>query len=60
MALLIEDRVRFSDEHKQLLTAQIVLTGKLAELADAQKHTDERLNTLITVADGVIRRLPFE
>jgi hypothetical protein len=33
MALLIEDHVRFSDEHKQLLTAQILLTDRVAKLA---------------------------
>ena len=29
MALLIEDHVRFSDEHKQLLTSQILLTDRV-------------------------------
>ena len=58
MALLIEDHVQFGEEHKHLLTAQVLLTGKMAELAEAQKHTDERLNTLITIVDGVIRKRP--
>jgi hypothetical protein len=53
MALLIEDHVRFSDEHKQLLTAQVVLTDRLdrfiKETTEAGKHTDERLNALITI-----------
>ena len=30
MALLIDDHVKFQEEHKQLLTAQVVLTGRLA------------------------------
>jgi hypothetical protein len=54
MPLLIEDHVRFSEEHKQLLTSQVLLTDhvdKLAitvqELAAAQRHTDDRLNALI-------------
>jgi hypothetical protein len=58
MALLIEDHVQFREEHKHLLTAQVLLTGKMAELAEAQKHTDERLNALITIVDGVIRKRP--
>jgi hypothetical protein len=64
MALLIEDH-QFREEHKQLLTAQVLLTGKMAELTEAQKqlteaqkHTDERLNALITIVDGVIRKRP--
>jgi hypothetical protein len=62
MALLIEDHVRFDDEHKRLLAAQVVLTDRLdrfiKETAEAGKHTDERLNALITIVDGVIRRRP--
>jgi len=30
----------------------------LVAVAEAQRHTDERLNALITVVDGVVRRLP--
>jgi hypothetical protein len=69
MALLIEDHVRFSDEHKQLLTAQILLTDRVAKLAGtldtaikelsaSQRHTDERLNALIAVVDDQVRRRP--
>ena len=100
MELLIDDHLKFSDEHKRLLTAQIVLTdrtdkltgtmdqlasttdelagkmdeltgkmdeltgkmdklaGTMQELAEAQRHTDERLNALISVVDGLIRKPP--
>ena len=69
MALLIEDHVQFREEHKHLLTAQVVLTDRLdrfikeageahKQLTEAQKHTDERLNALITIVDGVIRKRP--
>jgi len=72
MALLIEDHVRFSDEHKQLLTSQILLTdrvdklglrldttiGAIQDLTAAQRHTDERLNALIAVVDDLVRRPP--
>lgn len=69
MALLIEDHVRFSDEHKQLLTAQVLLTDRvdklagtldtaIKELSASQRHTDDRLNALISVVDDLIRRRP--
>jgi hypothetical protein len=62
MALLIEDQVQFREEHKQLLTAQVVLTDRLDRFiqatAEAQKHTGERLNALITVVDGIVRKRP--
>jgi len=62
----------FRDEHKRLLTAQILLvdrmnelTGridKLAEtvedLAEAHKGSEERLNALILTVDDLIRRPP--
>jgi hypothetical protein len=53
--LLITDHLTFADEHKKLLTAQVVLTDKVRELMEAQKHTDERLNALISVVDDLIR-----
>jgi len=63
MELLIDDRLKFSDEHKLLLKAQVVLTDrvdKLAltvrELTGAQKRNDDRLNALIHVVDDWIRR----
>jgi cell division septum initiation protein DivIVA len=34
MALLIDDHVQFQQEHKQLLTAQVVLTDRLDRLTD--------------------------
>jgi len=72
MALLIEDHVRFDDEHKRLLTAQVVLTDRVAKLAitmdtaviaikdltAAQRHTDDRLNALISVVDDIVRHRP--
>ena len=71
MAMLIEDHVQFREEHKKLLTAQVVLTDrldrfitatdqKIRDLAEAGKHTDERLNALITIVDGIVRNRPQE
>lgn len=62
MEMLITDHVKFSDEHKQLLTAQVVLTDRMdrltitmQELAEAQKHTDELMSVLVHMTDGFIR-----
>ena len=48
----------FAQEHQLLLKAQVLLTDRVDELREAQKHTDERLNALIGVVDGVVRRRP--
>jgi hypothetical protein len=37
MDLLITDHLTFTDEHKQLLTAQVILAGNMQELQAAQK-----------------------
>ena len=72
MQLLIDDHLKFSDEHNRLLTAQIVLgdrMDKLAqtmqelaqsqkELAEQQKHTDGRMDALIAVVNGLIHKPP--
>ena len=83
LELLISDHVQFREEHKALLTAQVLVTDKVEKLSDKvdklsdelkalAKHTDERfaevaqrflatderLNALITVVDGIIRRPP--
>ena len=65
MGLLIDGHLKFQEEHKQLLTAQVVLTDRLDRLAqtvkeitEAQKHTDERLNALIAVVDDIVRKRP--
>jgi hypothetical protein len=42
MQLRIDDHLKFDDENKRLLTAQILLT-------DAQKRTDERMDRLAAV-----------
>jgi len=62
MGLLIEDHVKFQEEHKLLLTAQVVLTDRLTktvkDLAEAQKSTDERLNALINIVDDIVPKRP--
>lgn len=70
MQLLIDDHLKFTDEHNRLLTAQILLTEsqKVSEglvqelfratkkLAEQQERTDARMDALIAVVDGVIRK----
>ena len=56
MELLIEDHLKFSDEHWKLLTSQVLLTDRMQELAEAQKHTDERMGVLIGMMDDLIRK----
>lgn len=60
----------FQEEHKRLLTAQVVLTDRMDKLtqridklaervdrfAELGAHTDERLNALIRVVGGIVRR----
>jgi ABC-type transporter Mla subunit MlaD len=65
MELLIDDHLKFSDEHKRLLTAQVLqdnridkLVESLKELAEAQADTRERLDTLLLTVDDLIRRPP--
>jgi hypothetical protein len=72
MQLLIDDHLKFSDEHNRLLTAQVILTEAQTvterrvqelfvatkELAEQQKHTDARMDALIAVVDGLIPKRP--
>lgn len=58
MELLVNEHIDFQREHRQLLTAQVVLTERVEQLREAQKHTDERLNALITIVDNLIRNPP--
>ena len=53
MQLLIDDHLKFTDEHNKLLRAQVVLTDRVdkltvtvQELAALQKRTDEKLLAL--------------
>ena len=58
LELLIDDHVQFREEHKQLLTAQVVLTDRLDRFiqatAEAQKHTDEKIAELADKLNGLI------
>lgn len=77
--VLVNAHIDFAQEHRQLLTAQVVLTDRidrlaqevdrltgrvdkiasqLSEVVEAQKHTDERLNALISTVDDIVRKPP--
>ena len=65
MDLRITDHLTFADEHRKLLTAQVLLTDRvdklavsIQELRESEKHTDARLNALIAVVDDLIRNRP--
>jgi chromosome segregation ATPase len=76
LELVIQDhlalRDEFRDEHRQLLTAQVVLTDRVDKLtqrmdkgaermdrlAETSQRADERMDALIAVVDGIVRRQP--
>lgn len=72
LELLVDDHVQFREEHKLLLTAQVLLTEAQKRTEEAQKRTDEKLaklavtvdevagklNALIEVVDGIVRHPP--
>ncbi len=48
----------FEREHKDLLTAQVVLTGHMDQLSVTMAEVTYKLNGLIGVMDDFIRRRP--
>jgi predicted transcriptional regulator len=63
--VLLNRHLEFEQEHKQLLTAQVVLTDRLDRLtarvdriAESQLETTEKLNALISIVDEFIRNRP--
>ena len=48
----------FEREHKDLLTAQVVLSGHMDELSVKIAEVTDKLNGLIGVMDDFIRRRP--
>jgi hypothetical protein len=62
---LLNRHIEFEDEHKRLLTAQVVLTDRmdrldqrLDRLAEIQAEGAQRMNVLISIVDEVIRKRP--
>ena len=59
LELFLDHHVQFREEHKLLLTAQVILTDRLGQLtktvAENAQATDEKLNALIHVVDDMVR-----
>jgi hypothetical protein len=56
--VLVNRHLEFEQEHKQLLTAQVVLTDRVDRIAEAHIETTEKLNALISIVDEFIRNRP--
>ena len=54
--VLANEHIQFAEEHRRLLTAQVLLTDRMDKLAAAQAHTDERMGVLIRMMDDWIKR----
>jgi hypothetical protein len=54
--VLANEHIQFAEEHKRLLTAQVLLTDRMDKLAAAQVHTDERMGVLIRMMDDWTKR----
>ena len=58
--VLVNTQADLQQDVKILLRAQVVIGDQMkegfAKLTEAQQHTEERLNALITVVDEIVRR----
>jgi hypothetical protein len=54
--VLANEHIQFAEEHKRLLTAQVVLTDRMDKLTQVQTHTEERMSVLVQMMDGWIKR----
>jgi hypothetical protein len=64
MELLIDDHLKFSDEHKKLLTAQVLLTEtqqrterRVGDLVEAEKKLDLKMAELAEAQKDTAERL---
>lgn len=60
-----EEHARFRADLREMLAAQVLMAdiqrqadARIVQLAEAQQHTEERLNALIAVVDEVVRKRP--
>ena len=49
---------RLAEQQLQLSNIVLAISQEQKRLVEAQRHTDERLNTLIDIVDGMVRRPP--
>jgi hypothetical protein len=61
MQLLIDDHLKFNDEHKRLLTAQVLLTERVDKLAsttgDLMDRLTQRMDELAATTDKLAQRM---
>jgi hypothetical protein len=55
LELFIADHEAFRDEHKKLLTAQVLLADAQRKTDEQMKATDDRMSILIRMMDDFIR-----
>lgn len=55
---IAEQQKLLAEAHTRLEEAHARMEEAHAKLEDAQRHTEERLNALIGVVDGIVRRPP--
>ena len=58
MQLLIDDHLKFRNNLRQLLTAQVLQGDHIDKVEEAQKDARERVDALILIVDDLIRRRP--
>jgi hypothetical protein len=54
--VLTSERIQFAEEHKRLLTAQVILTDRMDKLAEAQDRTEAHLEVFTRTMGEWIRR----
>jgi hypothetical protein len=57
MQLLIDDHLKFSDEHKSLLTSQVLLTEQVGKLAETTGKLGQRMDELAATTDKLAQRM---
>jgi hypothetical protein len=57
LELLISDHVQFREEHKKLLTAQVLLTGQVQRIGEQVERLTEKVDRLTEKVDRVIERV---
>lgn len=65
MEVLLTRHLEFEDEHKKLLAAQVLLAdaqckteGTMNTLSESLIHLSSRVDALVDVVDGMVRRPP--
>jgi hypothetical protein len=57
--VLTNEHIQFAEEHKRLLTAQVILTDRMDRLTEAQERTEAHLDVLTRTMDEWIKRNPI-